>query len=342
MVKMERLGLRGDLKLSIGKNITYVFVFLSFLGVYACGTGSDQDTQNGNKTSSIRVPAFNRDSAYSFIEKQVSFGPRVPGTQAHSNCLAWIIGQFEKSGAVIQQQDFEISFISDERVTATNIVASINPQNKRRILLGAHWDTRYTADQDPNEQKRDLPILGADDGASGVGVLLEIARVLNIHPINLGVDFIFFDAEDQGEAGSDETWCLGAQYWSSNIVIPSHPQYGILLDMVGSKGAVFRKEGFSILYARSVVEKVWSLAKSMGYGSYFSDDQLPPITDDHRFVNEIAKIPMINIINRTREGNFGSYWHTHQDDMSIIDRSTLRAVGQVVLAVLYRESDMSI
>jgi glutaminyl-peptide cyclotransferase len=239
------------------------------------------------------------------------------------------------------EQPFDAITYKGERLKATNIIAVFNPEAKRRILLGAHWDTRAIADHDPDPDKRNQPIPGADDGGSGVGVLLEIARNLHLLPVEIGVDIVMFDAEDQGaDTGNNpESWCLGAQHWSSNPHVKGYKaDFGILLDMVGSKGARFTLEGVSMQFAPDVMNRIWKMAQSMGYSGYFVSERTGPITDDHYFVNTIARIPMINIINRPKntETGFGQYWHTHADNMDVIDKNTLRAVGQVVLAVLYR------
>ena len=173
-------------------------------------------------------------------------------------------------------------------------------------------------------------------------MLLEIARQIQANPIDLGVDIVLFDAEDQGDNGGRETtWCLGSQHWSRNLHRPNYkPKFGILLDMAGAKNARFAKDGTSMKHAPNVMNKVWKIAQERGYGNYFVNESTSELIDDHKFVNEIAKIPMIDIINRpvgSRSG-FGDYWHTHDDNMSVIDKNTLRAVGQTVLAVIYRES----
>lgn len=214
-------------------------------------------------------------------------------------------------------------------------------------MLFAHWDTRPWADNDPNEQNHHTPILGANDGASGVGVLLEIARLLGQQQPELGVDIIFFDAEDYGAPQfyngehKEEYWCLGTQYWARNPHVQGYnARFGILLDMVGGKNATFYKEGYSEKYAKDVNDKVWKKANEMGYGRFFIDKEGSPVTDDHLFINRLAGIPSIDIIP-TDEGSelssFGSFWHTVNDTMDIIDRSTLKAVGQTVLEVIYNE-----
>ncbi len=240
-------------------------------------------------------------------------------------------------------QTFEAQFYHGKKANAVNIIGAINPEKKKRILLCAHWDSRFHADQDT--KRKNEPILGADDGASGVAVLLEIARVIQKNPLDIGVDIIFFDAEDQGHSttkniDTKNTWCLGAQHWGKKPHIPNYSaSFGILLDMVGSKNARFAKEGYSLQYAPKLTHKVWKLAQEKGSGSYFVNEKTGSITDDHYFVNKLTGIPTIDIINRTAEGHFGDYWHTHKDNIDVISKRTLGAVGNVVLEILYQTAE---
>ena len=292
-----------------------------------------------------KVPAFIADSAYSFVEKQVNFGPRVPNSDGHSQTKEWLVGKLQSYGLNVIRQDFQAIAYTGAVLNGTNIIAEYNPAARRRILLAAHWDTRHIADSPLSQERQGEPILGADDGGSGVGILLEIARQLQVNPIeagDLGVDLILFDLEDYGESGGKEnSYCLGSQHWARNLHHPDYrPQYGILLDMVGTAGARFTKDQVSMAYAGPIMNKVWSLAKAMGFGHLFVDIPSGGLIDDHYYVNTIAGIPMIDIINKPAGSStgFGAHWHTHDDDMDVIDRSTLRAVGQVLLAVVYREA----
>ncbi len=296
----------------------------------------------------MKIPKFDRDSAYQFIAAQAAFGPRVPNTPAHTACKNYLAGKLADFGATVIEQDFKVKAYTGTTLNATNIIGQFNPTAPKRIVLAAHWDSRHIADYDPDESKRKEPVMGVDDGASGVGVLLEIARQLGANPIeNLGIDIIFFDAEDHGEGGEGnvESWGLGSQHWSRNFHVSGYrADYGILLDMVGSKNARFPIEGTSARYAPNIVRKVWRLAQGMGYGDYFSAQNVGGITDDHYFVNTIARIPMIDIINlpiksdKDTDEIFVNHWHTTHDTMENIDKRTLRAVGQVVLAVVYNEA----
>lgn len=322
-----------------------IIVLLFFIGATGFFTGCKSDSGSEiveTPVEKVPIPRFERDSAYAFIEKQVAFGPRALNTEAHQACADWMAEQLESYGFKVIRQNFKAKVYTGETYDATNIIGQYNPDRKKRVLLAAHWDSRHLADSPLSQERTDEPILGADDGGSGVGVLLEVARQLQANPIEMGVDIIFFDAEDYGEEQNANSWGLGSQYWSRNVHVSGYdPKYGILLDMVGSKNARFAREQYSVRFAPQIVDKVWKLAQSMGYTNYFVDASAGGITDDHYFVNTIARIPMIDIINRpaSSQTGFGEYWHTHDDDMDIIDKRTLRAVGQVVLAVVYREAN---
>jgi hypothetical protein len=297
----------------------------------------------------VEVPRFNADSAYLFVAEQVNFGPRVPNTKPHQLAADYFIRRLKNYGATVVTQEFDAVTWDNQKVQLKNIVASFNPTAKKRILLAAHWDTRPYADKD--EVRKDAPFEGANDGASGVGVLLEIARAIGQSKgPSVGVDIILFDGEDWGEKehgkatidmpeGYEEWWCLGSQYWAKHKHQKNYAAYfGILLDMVGSKHAQFFREGVSLEYAPAIVDKVWNTAARLGYSDYFVKTNVGGITDDHRFVNEMAKIPMVDIVHyQAGTGFFGDYHHSQKDNLSIINKETLGAVGTTLLNVVYYE-----
>ena len=291
-------------------------------------------------------PTFNADSAYAFIQKQVDFGPRVPGTKGHIDTKNWMISKLENYGWNVQTQDFQAKTYDGLTWNLTNIIASHNPAATKRILLAAHWDTRRIADKDTDRLKE--PIDGANDGGSGVGVLLEIARTIAAQELkpDVGVDIIFFDGEDDGEPEGSRTrntaqeywWCHGSQYWSKNKHVPNYSAYyGVLIDLVGAKNAKFYREGYSRQYAAGILSKVWGHAAKLGHSDFFIQKDAPEILDDHAFVNEWAGIPMIDIIEFSPDFGFGHYHHTHQDNMELIDPRSLKAVGETVLFTVYQE-----
>ncbi len=286
----------------------------------------------------IAVPDFNPDSAFHFVKKQLDFGPRVPNTPAHQKCAAWLVKEFQRLGLTVIEQKFQAPYYKGGTFNGVNIIAQYKPEAQKRICIAAHWDSRNEAEKDPSNPNK--PIDGADDGASGVGVLLELARSLHNNPVDIGVDLICFDLEDNGDNGGESsTWCLGSQHWAKNLHKPGYfPYYAILLDMVGGKGARFYKEGISREVAPQTVEKVWNTASSLGYSEYFINEDRGGITDDHLFVVRGSNIPMIDIISMPNTGDhpFPDYHHTHNDNLSIIDKNVLKAVGQTMTAVIYQ------
>ena len=307
--------------------------------------------QSGKQTAATEPysrisPDFSADSAYAFIQAQVAFGARVPGTAAHEACGDYLSSKLKRYGAEVVEQHAEITHYDGKNLPIRNIIGSWYPEKEKRILLFAHWDSRPFADEESDLRRQQQPITGADDGASGVGVLLEIARKLHQQPTEVGIDIIFFDLEDWGQPSFEKNlvqgdwWCLGSQYWSEQPHVEDYrATYGILLDMVGGSHATFLKEGYSMQYAPGVVEKIWSIAARLGYGNFFLPQSGGYITDDHVAVNEQQRAPSVNIINLKRDTNTGfvSHWHTLSDDMRNIDRNTLKAVGQTVMEVIYTE-----
>lgn len=339
------------------KIIFATFLALSGSVFWSCDSKNgtkEKPTVSAHKPESIEPesPPFSADSAFKFTAAQVAFGPRIPNSEAHRRAGDYLIFKLKKFGAEVTVQEFEMMAFTGEMLKMRNIIGTINPAAKKRIMLSAHWDTRPWADKD--YQRKNEPIDGANDSASGVGILLEIARVISQakEKPNVGVDIVLFDGEDYGydestqshlvnrlaNSGTD-SWCLGSQYWAKNLHKPGYKaDFGILLDMVGSKTAKFAKDASSRNYASFVLDKVWNVAREIGYGSYFVNVNTPGITDDHDYVNQ-AGTPMIDIIEYNPISNdyFAPYHHTHQDNMNIIERRSLKAVGQTVLEVLYRE-----
>lgn len=294
----------------------------------------------------MKTPVFSADSAFAFVARQVDFGPRVPNMAGHVQCGDWLIGELERHGAEVTVQEARVTAYDGTKLNIRNIFGAFNPANRRRILLYAHWDTRPFADKDTVRTKE--PIDGANDGASGVGVLLEMARILGDSLPDIGVDIAFFDAEDYGEpewlprqdAGYTD-WCLGSQYWARKPHVPGYrAKFGVLLDMVGAKGAVFHREGTSMALAPAVVDKVWSAARRLGHADLFRNRVTPQTVDDNLFVSQLAGIPSANIVHyhlETRMMGYFPYHHTHGDNMDAIDPEVLGKVGEVLAQVVYAE-----
>ncbi len=324
------------------RNILWLLIVASF---FSCNKKANTTTQKEQKRIEVIIPTFNSDSAYRYVKEQVDFGGRVPNTQAHEKCANYLSKKLQKFGAKIVLQKGKVTAFDGTRLNIKNIIGSFNPEKKSRILLFAHWDTRPWADNDPNKNNHNKAILGANDGASGVGVLLEMARQFGQQKPNIGVDIIFFDAEDYGTSHSEQkntqnSWCLGTQYWAKNRHKPAyHAKYGVLLDMVGTKNATFYREGYSDYYGSYIVDKIWNKASNLGFGNYFINEKGGTITDDHTYVNEIAEIPSVDIIHldKNSESGFFKDWHTTDDTMKNIDKNTLKAVGTTLLYVIYEE-----
>ena len=286
-----------------------------------------------------QVPSFNSDNAFNFIEDQVEFGPRVPNSEAHVQARNYLKAQLEESAGEgnVFVQEFNQTVYGDT-LTMYNILAGFGLHHTDRILLAAHWDSRPRAEEDPDNPGEPIP--GADDGGSGVGVLLEMARVFSENDLPVGVDIILFDGEDYGEVSDLDNYFLGARHWSNNPPVPGYnPRFAILLDMVGGENAVFYKESYSMRYAPNLVDEIWSVAANKGYEDLFINQQGGAVADDHLIVNRQTDIRMINIIHHTVNKNgsvqFPPYWHTQNDTMEIIDRTTLQAVGDVLLELIY-------
>ena len=294
----------------------------------------------------VQTPDFSGDSAYAYVAKQVAFGPRVPNTEGHRACADWLAATLEGHGADVTVQTGQVTAFDGTVLDIRNIFGAFRPEMRRRVLLYAHWDTRPFADKDT--VRTDQPINGANDGGSGVGVLLELARLLGDSLPDVGVDIAFFDAEDYGEPewlpnrDADYTdWCLGSQYWARKPhTLGYRAKYGILLDMVGARGAVFHREGTSMALAPGIVDKVWSTARKMGHGDLFRNRVTPQTIDDNLFVSQLAGIPSANIVHYHLDTRMMGYFpqhHTHGDNLDAIDPDVLEVVGQVLTQVVYAE-----
>tara|TARA_B110000879_G_scaffold133898_1_gene175317 strand:- start:2103 stop:3107 length:1005 start_codon:yes stop_codon:yes gene_type:complete len=320
-------------------------IIITTLLIIGCSSEPKQKNKLVSKPKvKIEVPTFNADSAYGFVAKQVSFGPRVISSKGWRDCAIWLEKKLKTYTPSVIVQEASITTYDGKHHTLKNIIASFSNEKNNRVALFAHWDSRHIADHDTENQNK--PILGANDGGSGVGVLIEIARQFNIKNPKIGVDIILFDAEDYGQPENSsfpimqDSWCLGSQYWSKNPHKENYfAQYGILLDMVGAKNATFRHEQISSYYGSNILQKVWRKASRLGFGSYFVFENANQILDDHYYVNTITGIPTIDIIeyDPATENNFNQHWHTHKDDMDNIDKNTLNAVGQTLLEVIYTE-----
>lgn len=317
------------------------------VGACACsgrssGGASATTTPAAHTFQAVSLPAFSADSAYAAVAAQVAMGPRNPGSDAIKRCGEWIISELGRYGAdtVIVQRTTEPDPMNpSSKVPLVNIIGRFNPDAAKRLIVAAHYDTRPVADEDADESKRDKPIPGANDGGSGVGVMLELARLMGLQTPGVGVDLLFVDLEDSGTSGDDASWCRGSQYFASHLPYKSaaeRPQAAVVLDMVGAPGARFHREYFSQQANPALVDRVWASARAAGCASRFPDQLGGPILDDHLpLIN--AGIPAIDIVESRSDatGTFPETWHTHADDMSSVDRSTLGAVGRTMVHFIY-------
>ena len=329
------------------KYLTLFITIVLLLG--GCNQQVKQKTAQADSTtnkSSVAVPSFNEDTAYEAVRVQLAFGPRVPNTPAHEKCATWLINKLKIYTPDVIVQQGKIKAFNGTPLNFQNIIASWKPGTNNRILLCAHWDSRPWADHDPDPKNRQKPVDAANDGASGVGVLMEVARQLSLVSPPIGVDIILFDVEDFGPpegtklANADQYWGQGAQYWANNPHKTDYfARYGILLDMIGAKNATFLMEGLSMEYASNIVNSVWKTGNRIGYSSYFLFEQGGYITDDHVPLNKIRNIPTIDMIHldKNSETGFYPYWHTTGDTFDKIDKNTLKVVGQTLLTVIFEE-----
>lgn len=330
------------------KQFPVILLLALLLSLLSCNNQpkkKSEDTKQKKDVVKIQVPKFSQDSAYQFVAEQVAFGPRVPNTKAHQECALYLENKMKEFTPDVLVQDFQARAYNGTILNGKNIISQFNKNAKKRILLASHWDSRPFADHDANEANFHTPIDGANDGASGVGILMELARLMSQENPKVGVDIVFLDLEDYGtphfEGNSDnDSWALGSQYWANNPEPYGYTaNFGILLDMVGAKDPIFLMEHYSMYYAPHIVKKVWKKAATVGYGQYFLFEDGGYVMDDHIPINENMKIPMIDIIHYdpSTESGFCPQWHTLDDNLEHIDPYTLGAVGEVITYVVYTE-----
>ena len=320
--------------------------FLLLLSVALTGCKNQNQASAGQDTDTIAVTQvqFNADSAYASVVAQCDFGPRVPGSAAHDRCGDYIVSRFKALGLTVSEQRADQKAWDGKVLHTRNIIAAYRPELSDRIIICTHWESRPWADADPDSSLHRQPVMAANDGASGVAVMLEVARKLEELKPELGIDFICFDSEDYGmpywaetdDVADGSDWCLGSQYWAAHPHVPGYKaRFGILLDMVGGRDARFCFEGISMRYASEVMVHVWDAAGRAGASQLFLAEQGGYAQDDHVPMNEVAGIPTIDIIPYVEgEHTFGATWHTTQDTPENISRETLKGVGQTLLQFL--------
>ncbi|HET6274180.1 MAG TPA: M28 family peptidase [Bacteroidota bacterium] len=287
------------------------------------------------KVPPVTIPAFDGGQAFAYLTRQTSFGPRNPNSAGHSACLDFLSAELRKHADNVRLQQFNESGYDGEKLVLTNVIASFKPDVKDRVLLCAHWDTRPRAEHDENKGRRNEPILGANDGASGVAVLLQIASMLKNQPPSIGVDIVLFDGEDYGLEGDDAKYLLGSRHFARNKILDYVPRFGILLDMIGDRFLEIPKEQHSLRYAPDVLELVWGKARELGY-LQFVDEVGELVTDDHLPLNEVG-IKTIDLIDFNYPDPTNRFWHSHQDIPENCSTESLEAVGTVLTHVIYSQ-----
>ena len=326
----------------------YILIVILTVLLGACGGKSGRNAGGPDTITLAPCPTFNTDTCMKYIQEQCDFGPRVTGSEAAKLCRQYLAGQFRRLGAEVSEQQADVTLWDGSVLPASNIIARLNPGNQDRILICSHWDSRPWADNDEDEQNHRTPVPAANDGASGVAMMMEICRLLQQKPIRVGIDFVCFDAEDMGtpqwaetEESTSDTWCLGSRFWAERAREEGYrARYGILLDMVGGRGSVFPAEKVSQEYAQPVASLMIRLGNQLGYGHYFPlNREGGYLMDDHVNVNRIARIPCIDIVPYFTDGpsSFGPTWHTVNDTPENIDPNVLEAVGQTLTQLIYNE-----
>jgi hypothetical protein len=276
-------------------------------------------------------PLFDGEAAMALVHRQVGFGPRVPGTPGHDAQRAWMLARLDSAGAAVAVDTFSHVTTGGDSLTLYNIGVRFRSDATRRILLLTHWDTRPTSDEADDSTARATPVPGANDGASGTAVLLELAAMMARTPPPLGVDLLFVDGEDYGP--SVEDMFLGARRYAAHLDASDRPVYGLLLDLVGDADPRFEVEELSAQAAPVVVRRVWQAAERLGYAQYFPNTVGARVIDDHVILID-AGLPTANLIDFVY-GPSNRYWHTPEDTPENVSAFTLGMVGEVVAELVY-------
>ena len=316
--------------------VNYLLGLAAAIAFMGCAkTQTDQGSEIRQKEAeTATAPVFDGKRAFGYLTAQTNFGPRNPGSPGHRNCLSYIQSEMQSVADAVNPQPFTVTGYKKEVLKLTNVIASFNLKSTSRILLVAHWDSRPRAEQDKDPKKKALPILGANDGASGVAVLLELAQHLKRQPPEVGVDFLFVDGEDYGEEGDTKYYLLGARYFAQNLPVGFAPRFGILLDMIGDAHLEIPKDRYSLEHAPDIVELVWSAARDLKVHQFVDSPSRTWTTDDHVPLNE-AGIKCIDLIDFEYPDASNKYWHTTEDTPDKCSAESLEAVGKVLLRVIY-------
>jgi Zn-dependent M28 family amino/carboxypeptidase len=284
--------------------------------------------ERGAQTPKI---AFNGETALGYVRTQLAFGPRIPGTEGHVKTGDWITQMMRERADTVIEQRWTHTTASGDSLPMRNVFARFRPDAAERILYVTHWDTRPVSDM-ADADRRSMPVPGANDGASGVALLIALGDLLRQAPPSVGVDFLFTDGEDYGSFGPPEVDVLiGSKYFAENLPSPGYrPLFGILWDMIGDRDLQIGKEGHSVDKAPDVVERVWRTAADLGYSQYFNPGSWGPITDDHLPLLEKG-MPIIDVIDIAYAAH-----HTPDDTIDKVSAESLKIIGDVAWALLQR------
>jgi Peptidase family M28 len=316
--------------------IKYLITLFLLFPIIGCSQKENKNPLPVTKTKKsepVKMPAFDGNNAFLYLKHQTDFGPRTPGSPAHDKCLIFLESEMEKYAEAVNRQEFSHKGYDGKNIGMTNIISSFNLKATTRILLLAHWDSRPFCDEDPNPQNHNKPVLGANDGASGIAILMEIGRHLKEQSPAVGVDMLFTDGEDYGKRRDNQNYFLGARYFAKNISPGFKPAFGILLDMVGDAQLEIPKDQYSLRYAPEIMELIWSKARELGVDQ-FSDKLQGFVMDDHLPLNEVG-IKTVDLIDFAYPDESNRYWHTIEDTPDKCSAESLEAVGRVLLNVIY-------
>ncbi|UCF18880.1 MAG: M28 family peptidase [Gemmatimonadota bacterium] len=317
--------------LSPSLRVAGLLLFTAVVGG-ACDGADEEPERRGPEV--LAYPRFDGAAAYELVKKQVAFGPRVPGSLGHREMAAWMEEYLRQRADSLTLQRFNHVTGEGDTLPLVNFWAHFGPGEGERMLLLAHWDTRPTSDRASDPAEREKPVPGANDGASGTAILLQLAEMLAAAAPPSGVDLLLVDGEDYGDFGVGRDVFLGSRHFAANLPEGYEPEFGVLLDMVGDQKLDIYVEGNSNRYAPEVVDRVWNIAQRLGFGDVFHRSVRHTINDDHIPLNE-AGIKTINIIDFDFEY---PYWHTPEDTPDKVSASSLGVVGAVITHLIYRGS----
>lgn len=312
------------------------FSFVSFLLAAACNSAGRETTPVPSQKPSesiVSIPQFDRSRAFAYLKTQMGFGPRNPGSSGYLKCLQYLQAELAKTADSVWTQPFSYKNYKGEISQGTNILARFKSAARERVLISAHWDTRAWADMDANQKNHSKPIPGANDGASGVALLLEIANHLHSSPPPQAVDIVLFDAEDVGQTGDSESFAQGSQFFAKNPPSSTSYRFAVNLDMIGDKNLEIQRENNSETNAPGLTDRIFTTARLLGIRQ-FVDEHVGGIYDDHMPLNK-AGIPAVDLIDFNYPDESNRYWHTMEDTTDKCSPESLEAVGTVLLNILY-------